>query len=249
MARWPRGGSGIASLYERTPIIEEMIKAGLVEGTEFETTLPKVIADLHLAPLSPDDDQQIRLELGEIIHAGLDRFAHSPKYSATERVTVARVKKILRGIANALDKGSLDRKKESEVARFLHGAETGLRTTMESAVATHLKKFLPENVSLRNFRAHRLQIAAACRYAAAHLEGRKQKPGSAPLNWSGFRRAAILIAQRNKIRPTIVNNRKTGDVQGRFIEIAEGLDRLLPRFLRAGSRAALAKRLQRAGRS
>src|SRR5262249_34477588 len=133
MARWPRSGSGIASLYERTPIFEEMTKAGLVEGTEAETTLPKVISDLHLATLSPDDDQQIRLELGKIIHAGLDRFADSPKYNATERVTVARVKKILRDIANALDKGSLDRKKESEVARFLHGAETGLRTSMEIA--------------------------------------------------------------------------------------------------------------------
>jgi hypothetical protein len=84
MARLPRTGSTISSLYERPPGLEEMIfedlvglfLLGLASQDEcvkafdealktfadlgVTTTLPKVISDLGLAPLSPGEEQKVR---------------------------------------------------------------------------------------------------------------------------------------------------------------------------------------------
>jgi hypothetical protein len=56
MARLPRTGSAVASLCERTPEIDELVKRGVVDPREFVTTLVDTIARLGLAPLSPGDE-------------------------------------------------------------------------------------------------------------------------------------------------------------------------------------------------
>ena len=56
MVRLPRTGSASASLRERTPAKEEMIKAGLVAVNKRETTLHQLVADLGLKPLSADEE-------------------------------------------------------------------------------------------------------------------------------------------------------------------------------------------------
>jgi hypothetical protein len=142
MAKWPRTGSGIASLRERTPEFEAMVKSGLVDDCEAETTLVQVIAGLGLVPLSADDEEMIRCELGVLIAAGYQNLADSAKYNPTDRVTVAGVRKRLRRLADLLEAAPWDPKNLAlnidsvvaahadldEIERFLRGTETGLRS-------------------------------------------------------------------------------------------------------------------------
>ena len=71
MARLPRTCNSMSSLYERTPALEEMVNAGQVDANECETTLAEVMSGLGLAPLSREDEQTIRQELGLIVGRGL----------------------------------------------------------------------------------------------------------------------------------------------------------------------------------
>jgi hypothetical protein len=91
-------------------------------------------------------------------------------------------------------------------------------------------------------------IADACRRADARLDAIREKPGGWAMDWSGFRRVVELVANRNGIKPTIIVTRDR-EVQGRFIEIAEAFERLLPRYMRSNTRDALAKRLRSAKRA
>jgi hypothetical protein len=72
MARLPRTGSSLGTLCERTPDFEQMVAAGLVDAREATTTLAEVIADLGLHPLSDEDEQKIRDELGVVIGRGCE---------------------------------------------------------------------------------------------------------------------------------------------------------------------------------
>jgi hypothetical protein len=253
MAKWPQTGSGIASLHERTPEFEAMVKFGLVDHRDAETTLVQVIAGLGLVPLSADDERMIRSELGVLIAAGYQNFADSAKFSPADRVTVAGVRKRLRRLADLLEAAPWDPADLDEIERFLRGRESGLRTIEEIAVAGKIMSVLVAQTEsydrahavLHDYRSNPRLVAEACHRAAKELGTVKGKRGAPSTDWSGLLCAAKLIAKRNRIRPTIVINRKTSEVEGRFIEIAEGLERLLPRFMRTRNRVALAKRLQR----
>jgi hypothetical protein len=67
MARLPRRGSSIASLCERTAAFEYLVAVGLVDRREATTTLAAVLVDLGLAPLSDEDEQKVREELGRVV--------------------------------------------------------------------------------------------------------------------------------------------------------------------------------------
>jgi hypothetical protein len=48
MARLPRTGSALSSLYEGTPIIDQLAEIGAVDASEYETTLAQIVVDLGL---------------------------------------------------------------------------------------------------------------------------------------------------------------------------------------------------------
>jgi hypothetical protein len=256
MARLPQTGRAFSSLYERTPEFDRMVEAGLVNAREAETTLREVIEGLGLKSLSGIEEETVRFELGLIIAAGQQRFADSPKHNA-ERVTVELVQKTLLRMAATLEAMPSDPKQLDDVERLLQGAEDGLRTTLEIAVATRVRARLarmiddPEKASdvIREFRANPRPVADACRKAVADLGSIKTRSAAVPIDFSGFRRVVELIAMSNGISPTLVVNRHTHAVEGKFIEIAEGLERLFPRYLRSPTRNALAQRLRRASKS
>ena len=54
MARLPLTGQTVCSLYERTPVFDEWVKAGLVYPHECETSLSDVITGLGLKSLCPE---------------------------------------------------------------------------------------------------------------------------------------------------------------------------------------------------
>src|SRR5580704_19508802 len=103
MARLPRAGKSVSSLYERTPAFEEMVKAGSVDPHECETTLADVITGLGLAPLSSRDEQMIRNELGVIIGRGLRILEESAKQNPQAKLTVRGVRATLTRVGNVLN--------------------------------------------------------------------------------------------------------------------------------------------------
>jgi hypothetical protein len=262
MAKWPQTGSWLVGFSRE-------VEATLVATGEADTTLVQVIADLDLVPLSADDEEMIRFELGALIAAGYRNLSVSAKYSWSDRVTVAGVQKALRRLAKLLKAAPWDPKNLAlnidsvaaahadldEIERFLPGIETGLRTSEEIAVAGKIMSVVVTQMGnydralaiLHDYRSYPALIAKACRRAVEELGSVNGKRGRPSMDWSGLLRVARLIAERNGIEPKIVTNRETHEVEGRFIEIAEGLERLLlPRYMRIRNRPALAKRLQRA---
>jgi hypothetical protein len=258
MAKWPQTGSRVVSAYSREA------EAVAVAVGDAETTLFKMIDELGLASLSAADEAMIRRELGTLIGAYYQNLEGSEKHSPN-RVTVAEVQKTLRRLADLLeaapwDSADLDLNIDSahadmaEIERLVHGHETGLRSTEELAVAGEIMRVLVKQIGnydqaralLLDYQRNPRPVAEACRKAAKKVGAIKGKRGAPSIDWSGFRRAVTLIANRNNIEPVIITNRANGQVEGRYIEIAEGLQRLLPKYMRADNRTALVKRLQRA---
>src|SRR5579863_2141068 len=127
MARFPCAANSMSSLYERTPAFEEMVKAGTVGPRECETTLADVISGLGLAPLSREDEQTIRQELGLIIGRGLKISEESPKQNPNA-LMVEDVQATLIRVANLLDLAvarELDPDQFAEIDKIMKGAETG----------------------------------------------------------------------------------------------------------------------------
>jgi hypothetical protein len=261
MAKWPQTGSRLDPAYTREA------EAVAVAVGDAETTLVKMTDELGLASLSKADEAIIRHELGALIAAYYQNLAGSEKRNPN-RVTVVGVLMTLRRLADLLEaapweSANLDLNIDSvitahadlaEIERLVHGHETGLRSTEELAVAGAIMKVLEKQIGnydqaravLLDYQRNPRPVAEACRKAAKKVGAIKGKRGAPSVDWSGFRRALTLIANRNNVKPKIVINRANGKVEGRYIEIAEGLQRLLPKYMRALNRTALAKRLQRA---
>jgi hypothetical protein len=253
MARLPRTGSTIASLCERTAAFEYFVAVGLVDRREATTTLAAVLVDLGLAPLSEKDEQKVRNELGRVIGRGEEILEDSRQES---RLTVEEVQKTLKRVANGLEAmshGGLDPGELAAIEKVLNGAETGSRESHDIAVALRVITALAEETGRRranelviNFRKWPRTVAEACRRAANELDLVKGKSGKPPRVWyRDFKRILEFIAEKNWIQPKVVINRRTQEAQGRFIELAERFEQLLPRHMRSPSREAIAKMLQR----
>jgi hypothetical protein len=149
---------GLASQNEIVKAYNEAVKA--LADLGLTTTLPEVITDLGLQPLSAEDVSKIRDELGLIIGRGEELAADSQTLSADSNVTVAKVQATLAEIADVLegmiaDRSSADFTARAErfadrrlsskrrvsadqliaIEKFLHGAETGIREWLDSEVA------------------------------------------------------------------------------------------------------------------
>jgi hypothetical protein len=255
MARLPLTGKSVSSLYERTPVFEEMIKAGAVDPRECETTLADVISGLRLAPLSTADEQIIRHELGLIIGWGLRLSEESAKQNP-EALTVRGVQATLIRVADLLDPAvarELDPDQFAAIDAVMKGAETGFRKRHDIEVALRIRSALSREIGLSNandrmahYRKWPRTIAEACRVAAQELDSIKGSAGRQSREWyPSFKSILTRVATINGINPKVVIDRRTHDARGRFIEIVEQFERLLPRHMRSPSREAIAKMLER----
>jgi hypothetical protein len=256
MSRLPRWGASTSSLYERTPAFVQLVKAGLVDANECRTTLAEVIAELGLAPVSDEDERTIREELGAVIGRGIEIYADSQKQNLDPVVTVADVQATLEWIADGLEAmivGRLAPEQSAAIEKVLHGAETGFRERHDTEVALKVIGTLRQEIGhdkarerVIKFRQWPRTVAEACRRAAMELKLIKGKRGRLRRDWySDFKRVLTFVAEKNGIQPKVVINRRTHKAQGRFIDLAERFERLLPRHMRSPNREAIAKMLQR----
>jgi hypothetical protein len=228
MARWHwnTSGAGVWQLYERTPLVDAIVDAGLrhpvFRGVPPTTTLSEVVDELGLHPLSEREEQQVRSALSAVIEAGVKVFELS---AANDGLQIAEVQRILRRIAKSLRTGSKKADKLQTIEKTLHGAKTGSHHTQDIAIALLITKTLAREVGedkaddmVLNFREWRHPVAAACLKAAEDLDQIKGKGGRPSLDWyPDFQRVLTCIAEKNSIRPTVEINRVTSDPQGRFI--------------------------------
>jgi hypothetical protein len=252
VARFPRTGVTLHGLWERTPEVDELVKAGKAKIGGFETTLAQVIADLRLAPLSDDDEKKIRTELEFIIGRGFDELAGSPKYGGLQ---VSDVQRTLKRTAAKLDKiETLDAIGVSAIEHLLRGTDTGLQTSHDSAVAGKLIGLLARELGnygkaydlVIGFRKHPNIIADACRRAAKELSLITGKVSRPRIDWyRDFRRVLVFIAEKNGIRTTISVDPRTHKAQGSFLDLAVAFERLLLPHMRSPSSEACAKRLKK----
>jgi len=256
MARLPRTGKSVSSLYERTPAFEAMVKAGSVDPRECETTLADVMTELGLSPLSSQDEQIIRDELGAIIGRGLTQFEESPKQNPGAKLTVRDVQATLIQVADRLDAmiaGQLDADQFAAIEKVMKGVESGFQESHNTEVALKIRSTLAQEIGISNahdrmaeFRKWPRTIAEACRRAARDLDAIRGARGRQSRDWyRDFHRVLTFVARKNGINPKVVINRRTHEARGRFIELAEQFERLLPRPMRSPSREAIAKMLER----
>jgi hypothetical protein len=250
---YPAPASG--SLYERTPAFEEMVKAGAVDPHECETTLADVMSGLGLAPLSQEDEQTIREELGLIIGRGLKISEESPKQNPNA-LMVGDVRATLIRVADLLDIAvarELDPDQFAAIDKIMKGAETRFQESHDIEIALKIRSTLAQEIGLDNacermaeFHKWPRTIAEACRRAAEDLDLIRVSAGRQSREWyRDFRRVLTLVASKNGISPKFVINRRTHEARGRFIDLAEQFERLLPPHMRSPSREAIAKRLER----
>jgi hypothetical protein len=246
----------------RTPLSEEMIDAGLWKDAVHPdwkdvppptTTLAQVVAELGLVPFSTRrEEEDVRFALGDVIGAGMKTW----ELVKGGNVQIAEVQKILRRIAKILTAalaGSANADELQAVEQTLQGAETGFRHPFDTGIALLIANTLAREIGedkardrVLNFRKWLHTVAAACRKAAEDLDKINGKDGHPSLGWyRDFQRILTCIAEKNSIRPKVEIDRVTGEPRGRFIELAERFEELLPPMLRSRTRVAIAKRLQR----
>ncbi len=251
MARLPRSGKSVSALYERTPAFEAMVKAGFVDSRECEITLADVIAELGLAPLSVEDEQTIRNELGAVIGRGIEIFEQSAKQNPEAKIEVSDVQTTLTKVADGLDAmiaGKSDPTQFAAIDKVMKGAETGFRERHDGEVALKIRRTLAQEIGVddahdRMAEFHRWPrtIAEACRRAVRDLDLIEGAPGRQPRDWyRDFKRVLTFIAKKNGIPPKVVINRRTHEARGRFVDLAEQFERLLPGHMRSQSREAIA---------
>jgi hypothetical protein len=273
MARLPQSGSAISSLYERPAAFEEMIfehlivlfLVGLASQDEIKkafdeivksfaelgltTTLSEVISDLGLAPLSPNDEQKVRDELGAIIGRGLQELG---------RLQIASLQTTLRRVARGLKGVAAGRRLKSQAIRqieqILHSRETGFHKAHDITAASEIVTALAGIVGDRDtaeaimnrWTDHPRETAAACHIADERLGTIVGKSGQPAIDWYvEFVSVLKFIAAKNNIKPTISTNPVTLKRQGRFLALATAVEQLLPLCMRSSTDEARAQRLKR----
>jgi hypothetical protein len=264
MARLPQTGCAVASLWERTPEIEEAIELGLVHPDdpfvqiEYVTSLPAVMSSLGLAPLSPEDERKVRESPGAAIGRGLQELGSSPTHNPDGKLQVCNVQKTLRRVARGVTKmarGRLDPAEMSEIDKPLRGRQTGFHDLHDTVAANEIVMSLTDVVGDRDkadammsdFANHPGKIAKACRLAIERLGRIKGKGGQPAIGWyTEFTAVLKTIAAANNIKPTISVSPWTLKAQGRFLDLAAAVEQLLPLAMRSPSDEARAQRLKRA---
>lgn len=227
MARLPRSGASFTSLYE------------------YEVTLGDVISMLEFRPLSKRDESDIRTKIASAIGQWLRTEGDYQEPGA--KLSFEDIEQSLDGLATRLE----------EVNSILAAADPGLHHTHSIEVVGQLTSSLSENPEigsveqaqkfLADFRHHAWTLAHGARVATWLLSTLPKPPrGRIRQDWhDDFTRAVAHICDLNSVSVALSIGRVTGEPEGRFFEAAAALEKLLPPRMRAPSRLALLRRLDR----
>jgi hypothetical protein len=162
-----------------------------------------------------------------------------------ERLEVSPIVEALRSIANNL----------SDASRLLSGLESGLRSSLEIAVASQVAKLLSMDPTLGSqsasqllgsFRVEADRIAHACLVAANDLLQISGERGRPAHNWyDEFTALLLQIADKAGIEASLRKDRITGMRSGWLLDAALALESFLDPAMRSPSAEACGKRLER----
>ena len=142
----------------------------------------------------------------------------------------------------------------SEASDLLGGLETGLRTGIQIAVASHIMNLMAIDPTigskdsaqklLYTFRREAECISHVCRIAAADLPSRHDKRGAKQKDWyDKFTALLVSLAQKADLRPTL--HGREAVPKGWLLDAARELESFLPKEMRCPSDVARRKRLER----
>jgi hypothetical protein len=218
---------------------------GRLKPSGAASTLAEVFADLKLRPLSSAKEHNLRGQLQSLIGRWTLEIADFQEPRKKLRVKDARA--TLKIMVVELE----------NIERILSSTGEGLIDFQENGAVSLLAKMLGENPEIKGIPAARLflhdfktrleTIAHASRIVIHELERSKGKPGAPRFDWyRDFADLVRAIAVENRIKPVVINNRRSSEPQGRFIELVEKFELLFPPRMRCTSNVARAKRLTRA---
>jgi hypothetical protein len=143
----------------------------------------------------------------------------------------------------------------SEASWLLGGLETGIRSTLEIAVASQVTNLLsmdptlgPQSADelLRSFRVEADRIAHVCLVAAADLPQGPGERGRRAHKWfDAFTTLLLQIAKKAGLEPTLGKDRITGVRSGWLLDAALTFESFLDPLMRSPSSEACGKRLDR----
>jgi len=219
MAKLPRTGVSYQTLDER------------------KVTLAEIVASLGLKRLSKKAEREIRDRLGLAL-ATWD-----------EPNTALQIKEV----ASALEAHA---KRLDQIAPLGTITRIGFAREPDLAVGGRLVQILTSNSAigsveaahdyLRNFCEMAKTIALSCRAAAKTLQSIKGQSGRISYDWYDEFTAVLLgLCRQNGIKPSLGNDRSSGEPVGNLFKFASEFERLLPCKMRSRKPAAMMKRLQR----
>ncbi|MBX9778234.1 MAG: hypothetical protein K2Y71_27950 [Xanthobacteraceae bacterium] len=230
MARLPRSGASFSSLYE------------------IEITLHDVISKLGFRPLSRKDKSFVRSKMGQAI--GQWATSEGDYQVSGAKLAIEDIEHSLNGLATRLE----------EVQDILGAGEEGIHHTHVIEVVGQVAFALSENPEigsveharkfLADFRRRAGTIAHGARVATWLLSTLpKPRRGRIQKDWhDDFTLAVARICKLNAVRFVLSANRDTGEPEGKAFEAAHELERLLDPRMRAVSKIALLRRLDRSSK-
>jgi hypothetical protein len=214
----------------------------LQEGAPFGPTIDELLVDLKLSPMPSEKVDGIRGKLCAVVGSWWQEIGQF--IEPNTGLEVEGVVATLMATAQHLE----------EAKAVLQAGESGIHRANNIEAVNLIKKTLSLHPPIgklnkaEDFISSAREvvetISQACHVAARMLGSVKGKRGRRSYHWyAQFTEILCDIACENGIQSSLENDRITGKPKGRFIELAEGFERLFPREMRSPSREALAKRL------
>jgi hypothetical protein len=219
MPKLPRTGVAYRSLDER------------------EVTLAEIVASLGLKRLSKKAEREIRDRLGVAL------AMWDEPYSALQIKDIAgALKAHARRLEQIAPLGVITR---SGFARE-HDIEVGGRLVQALVSTPTIGNVKAAHDYLRSFCDKAKTIASSCRAAAQRLQSIKGQGGRISYDWyDGFTGVLLGLCRQNAIKPSLGNDRISGEPVGNLFKFASEFERLLPNNMRSREPATMMKRLQR----
>jgi hypothetical protein len=210
--------------------------------SEVIVRLPEILAELGLNPLDPECKEEIELMFAHAVTQWRSENEPMPRHCTFEHEYIVRR---FAALTESL-----------ETVEYALNVATDAAYLFNYEVINHLQEDLARDLAigsteaagdiLADLGAKARIVARSSRNIERKLSPVASKSGRRKYVWyDHFAMAVMLMCERNGIKPTISTNRTNWERGGRFIEIAERLEQVLPTGMRSPNRQALAQRLKR----
>ena len=216
--------------------------ASLYEGAPYGPTIDELLVDLKLLPMPSEKVAEIRGKLGVIVGSWWQEIGQFIEPDTGLEVE---------GVVATLARTAQHLEEAKAVLQAIGG---GIQRADNVEAVNRIKEMLSLNPAIGKLSKAEDYISSACEiaetisqacHAAAGMLGSvKRKRGRKPYHWyDGFVEVLWDIARENEIRTRLEYDQYTREPKGRFLELAEFFEKLLPPEMRSPSRGSLVKRL------